>query len=169
MTSKECLVRVAVLADTHVRSGFATCLTAATYDHLADVDLILHAGDVLAADLLDELAEFAPVHAVLGNNDHTLVGVLPETLEVDVAGVGVGLIHDSGPSKGRAARLSRRFPQSSVVVFGHSHQPVDETGMGGQRLFNPGSPTQRRRAPTRTMGLLTCQQGQLVGHEIVEV
>ena len=123
----------------------------------------------LVSDLLDELREFAPVHAVLGNNDHTLVGVLPATLVVDLAGVSVALIHDSGATKGRAARMRRRFPHSAVVVFGHSHLPMDEIGVNGQRLFNPGSPTQRRMAPTRTMGWLELSAGRILHHEIMDV
>lgn len=163
------LVRAAVLADTHVRSGAVHPLPDAAYARLAEADVILHAGDVLVGDLLDDLRTIAPVHAVLGNNDHTLVGVLPETLEVELAGVPVAMIHDSGPTKGRAGRMRRRFPRSAVVVFGHSHQPVDEVGIDDQRLFNPGSPTQRRRAPTRTIGWLELRAGDVVGHEIVDV
>ncbi len=158
-----------MLADTHVRGRGARPLSDAAYELLADADVILHAGDILVTEMLDHMSEFAPVHAVLGNNDHSLVGVLPATLEVEVAGVSVGMIHDSGPTNGRAARMRRRFPGSAVVVFGHSHQPVDELGVDGQRLFNPGSPTQRRRAPTRTMGLLELRAGEVVSHKIVDV
>ena len=132
--------------------------------------MILHAGDVLVADLLDELRELAPVHAVLGNNDDSLVGVLPETLVVELGGVPIGMVHDSGARAGRAARMRRRFPRAArSCVFGHSHQPVDEIGVDDQRLFNPGSPTQRRRAPTRTMGWLELRAGEVVHHEIVDV
>ncbi len=169
MTEPAKVMRVAVLADTHLRPGSARRLPEDVWALLADVDVILHAGDVLTADLLDELNRFAPVHAVLGNNDHSLVGVLPETLELPLGGVQVGMIHDSGASKGRAARMHRRFPTCDVVVFGHSHLPVDEPGSGQQRLFNPGSPTERRRAPTKTMGLLQLDRGRMIGHDIVEV
>ena len=91
---------------------------------------------------------------MLGNNDHDLVGVLPEQLTVELAGVRIGLLHDSGPSAGRAARMARRFPDAHLVVFGHSHIPVNEPGLGGQVLFNPGSPTLRRTQPNRTFGRL---------------
>jgi putative phosphoesterase len=129
--------------------------------------VILHAGDVVTRELLDELASYAPVHAVLGNNDHSLAGVLPETLEVDLDGVRVAMIHDSGARKGRPARLRRRFPNADVVVYGHSHLPDDSLGVDGQRLFNPGSPTERRRAPTRSFGILGASNGRLRRHEIV--
>lgn len=162
-------MKVAVLADTHVRRGAIRPLSDAAYARLADADVILHAGDVLVAEMLDELTEWAPVHAVLGNNDHSLVGVLPEALEIELAGVPVGMVHDSGSTRGRAARMRRRFPHSAIVVFGHSHQPVDEVGVDGQRLFNPGSPTQRRRAPTKTMGWLELRDGRVAAHQIVDI
>jgi len=92
------------------------------------------------------------VHAVLGNNDGPDVAAwgAPPTLELDVAGLAVAMIHDSGPAKGRPVRLHRLFPAAALVVFGHSHIPWDET-YEGQRHLNPGSPTERRRAPERTM------------------
>lgn len=162
------MTRVLVLADTHIRPGRGRRLPDSVYDELQRVDLVLHAGDVVTRDLLDELGGFAPVHAVLGNNDLDLVGVLPETLTLDVDGVQVAMVHETGPMKGRAARVHRRFPDAHVVVFGHSHLPLDEPGVEGQRLFNPGSPTERRRAPSHTFGLLECRSGRLVDHRIVD-
>ena len=162
-------MRVVVLSDTHIRRGGSRRLPDAAYEAIDGADLILHAGDVVTGDLLDELAELAPVHAVLGNNDTELVGALPETRLLDLAGVRVAMIHDSGPSKGRAGRMRRRFPDADVVVFGHSHIPIDELGIEGQRLFNPGSPTERRRQPHRTFGVLDLDDGQVARHEIVTV
>jgi putative phosphoesterase len=130
---------------------------------------ILHAGDVLDAGVLRVLAKYAPVHAVLGNNDRSLVGRLPHTVELELAGVRVGMIHDSGPTKGRAARLRRRFPNADVVVFGHSHAPIAVEGEGGQLLFNPGSPTQRRAQPVCTFGELYLAGGVVVGRRIIGV
>lgn len=163
------MTRIVVLADTHIRRGSSRRLPDGVYAALDRADLVLHAGDVLVPEVLDELGGFAPVHAVLGNNDAELAGRLPETLAVDVDGVRLAMVHDSGARKGRAARLHRAFPDADVVVFGHSHQPVDEEGVGGQRLFNPGSPTERRMAPTRTIGLLTTDAGRLADHRIVDV
>jgi hypothetical protein len=130
---------------------------------------ILHAGDLLDAGVLASLAGYAPVHAVLGNNDVSLAGRLPHTLVVELAGVSVGLIHDSGPSRGRAGRLRRRFPAADVVVFGHSHASVAEEGEEGQLLFNPGSPTQRRAQPVCTFGELYLAGGAVIGHRIIPV
>ncbi len=158
-----------MLADTHVRADRRRDLPGVVWCAAQEADVILHAGDVLTGGLLDDLTALAPVHAVLGNNDWGLEGRLPETLELDLDGLAVALIHDSGPTKGRPARLRRRFPDADLVVFGHSHQPLDEAGDAGQRLFNPGSCTERRRAPHRTYGLLHIESARLIRHEILVV
>lgn len=139
------------------------------WDHVEDVDVVLHAGDVVTADLLDALRGHRPVHAVLGNNDGALVGALPDRLELELAGVHIAMVHDSGSRTGRERRVHRWFPGAQVVVFGHSHEPVDVEGIDGQRLFNPGSAVQRRRQPRRTVGRLDLADGQVVRHEIVPV
>jgi uncharacterized protein len=161
------VTRLVVLSDTHVRPGGCRRLPDAAYDALATADVVLHAGDVVAGELLDELSGFAPVHAVLGNNDHTLVGQLPERRVLDIDGVRIGMVHDSGATAGRPARLRRWFPDADVVVFGHSHDPVDDEGVDGQRLFNPGSATERRRQPSHSLGLLEIRDGALLDHRVV--
>jgi putative phosphoesterase len=162
-------MRVAVLADTHAPRRWKSC-PAAVADRLRGADVILHAGDVCTAATLDELATFAPVHAVLGNNDGPDVAAwgAPETLRLDLGGLVIGMIHDSGPAAGRPARLRRLFPDADLVVFGHSHIPWDETH-DGQRSFNPGSPTDRRRQPRGTMGELLIERGVLRAARIVPV
>lgn len=144
------MTHVVVLSDTHIRRGASRRLPDAAYAHLETADVILHAGDVLVAEVLDELRGFAPVRAVLGNNDTELVGALPEVDELEIAGVRIGLIHDSGPKTGRARRMRRKFPDTDIVVFGHSHIPWDSRAAGGLRLLNPGSPTDKRRQPVAT-------------------
>jgi uncharacterized protein len=161
------VLRAAVLADTHIREGSTRRLPDAAVRHVGSADVILHAGDVVSGELLDWLATMAPVHAVLGNNDHGLADRLPATLELDLDGVRVAMVHDSGPRAGRPARLRRRFPEASVVVFGHSHLPCCEAGVDGQLLLNPGSATERRQAPTHTMGLLDLHNGRVVGAQLV--
>jgi putative phosphoesterase len=163
------MAHVVVLADTHIRRGSTRRLSDAVYAHLERADLILHAGDVVVADVLDELEGFAPVRTVLGNNDVELVGLLPETRVFDVEGVRIGMIHDSGASTGRAGRLRRRFPGADVVVFGHSHIPWDTEGVDGQVLFNPGSPTERRAQPHKTLGTLDIGDGRVVDRRIHRV
>ncbi|MDQ3146649.1 MAG: metallophosphatase family protein [Actinomycetota bacterium] len=152
-----------------MRRGSTRRLTAATLDELATADVILHAGDVVDGALLEQLAEIAPVHAVLGNNDHELAGTLPEVLRLDLAGVRVGMVHDSGARAGREARMRRRFPDADLVVFGHSHIPWDSTGGEGQRLLNPGSPTERRRQPHKTLATLDLADGRIVQTRLVDV
>jgi putative phosphoesterase len=153
---------VVVLSDTHIRRGGKRRLPDAAYAHLDRADVILHAGDILVGEVLDELRGFAPVHAVLGNNDAELVGLLPETECLVLDGVRIAMIHDSGPSAGRAGRMHRRFPDAGVVVFGHSHIPWDDSGVDGQLLFNPGSPTERRSQPNHTLGTLDLDGGRVV-------
>ena len=154
-------MRVLLLADTHVRDG-AGPLDERVLQAAAASDLVLHAGDVTGASLIERLGELAPVRAVLGNNDVDLVDVLPERLELDLDGVSVAVVHDSGARAGRPRRLRRWFPDADLIVFGHSHLPEDQTTDDGARLFNPGSPTQRRRAPTRTYGVLDVADGRIV-------
>lgn len=161
-------VRVLVLADTHLRADLSA-LPAEVWDRLESCDVVLHAGDVLTPDLLVALRACRPVHAVLGNNDHDLVGELPDRLELDLAGVRVAMVHDSGARAGRERRMRRWFPDADLVVFGHSHEPVDAEGVDGQRLFNPGSAVQRRRQPQRTFGLVELAGGRIDRHEIVAI
>ncbi|WP_338041389.1 metallophosphoesterase family protein [Microlunatus panaciterrae] len=156
-----------VLSDTHSPRRWQRC-PAAVVEHLEAADLILHAGDVCTVDVLEHLSNWAPVHAVLGNNDLSEVAEwgAPETLELDLGGLRVGMIHDSGPATGRVARMRRRFPTADLVVFGHSHIPLDQTEHG-LRIFNPGSPTDRRRQPHGTLGLLDIREGGLVTARLV--
>ena len=152
-------MRAVVLADTHVRDGGKTRLPDQAWEQIHRADVILHAGDITGQDFLDELRSVAPVHVVLGNNDRDLSDALPFTLELELGGVTVGVIHDTGPANGRERRMFRRFPTAGVVVFGHSHIPWNAEGLEGQLLFNPGSPTQPRRQPHPTLGILHLESG----------
>jgi putative phosphoesterase len=160
-------MRVAVIADTHV-PGRARDLPPSAWRIIRDCDAVVHAGDVLTGALLERLRDATPqVHAVLGNNDLRLRGVLPERLEVDLDGVAVAVVHDSGPAEGRRTRLHRWFPEARVVVFGHSHTPVLDDD-GDLLLLNPGSPTDRRRQPSFSMATLQCESGRCVA-ELVDL
>ncbi len=155
-----------MVADTHLSADRASDIVDIVgRERLEAADVILHAGDVVDAQVLAELEAFAPIHAVDGNNDRDLD--VPTELTVELGPIRVAMIHDSGPSAGRGPRLARRFPDADVVVFGHSHLPwneVHEADGRTQRHLNPGSPTQRRRAPTKTIawidvapdGSITC-------------
>lgn len=162
-------MRVAVLSDTH-SPRFWKGVPPAVARALDGVDVILHAGDVCLPSTLDELAHFAPVHAVLGNNDGADVAArgIPDRLELTLDGLTVGMVHDSGPAAGRGPRLCRMFSGASLVVFGHSHIPWDETH-DGQRQLNPGSPTDKRRQPTGTMAELVVSDGRLIEARIFPV
>jgi putative phosphoesterase len=162
-------VRAVVLADTHIRAGGTRRLPEPVLRLLEHTDVILHAGDLVDASVLATLEAIAPTYAVLGNNDHSLTGRLPVTQMLEIAGVHIAMIHDSGPATGRPGRLRRRFRDADIVVFGHSHIPVDAAGVDGQRLFNPGSPTERRRQPHRTAGVLELDDGTIRSTEILVV
>jgi hypothetical protein len=122
---------------------------------LRTADVIVHAGDFVARAVLDELEALGPpVIAVHGNQDDAqLRDLLPAERVIEIGGVRIGLVHDAGPAKGRVNRLRRRFADCDAVVFGHSHIPLHETGDDGFSVFNPGSPTDRRRQPEHTMGI----------------
>ena len=154
-------MRVVVVADTHV-PDHAPALPAPLVAALARADVILHAGDVTDAAVLEEMAGYAPVHAALGNNDRIAVRRwgARESQIVEADGVRIGLVHDAGPRLGRGRRMRRLFPQADLVVFGHSHIPLDVVE-DGLRLFNPGSPTWKRRQPAPTYGILDVEDGRV--------
>ena len=157
-------MRVVVLSDTHGPRRWKSCPPRVA-GYLRTADLILHAGDVCTAKVLDELAQFAPVTVVAGNNDGPDViawGATP-TAALEVDGFPIAMIHDSGASAGRLARLRRTFPGARLVVFGHSHIPLDESADDGFRIFNPGSPTERRRQPRPSYGVFTIENGFMRG------
>jgi len=162
-------VQVVVLADTHAPRRWRVCPPRVA-GHLRRADLILHAGDACTAAVLTELAEYAPVIAVLGNNDGRDVAEwgAARTAEFDLDGLSVAMVHDSGAAAGRLTRMRRRFPRADLLVFGHSHIPLDESAPG-LRIFNPGSPTDRRRQPHGTLGVLQVTEGRLVTAAIVPV
>lgn len=128
-----------MLADTHLRADLSA-LPSAVWAQVDACDAVPHAGDVVTTHLLDALRARRPVHAVLGNNDRDLSGALPERLELTLAGVRVAMVHDSGPRAGRAHRMRRWFPEAQVVVFGHSHMPVDLEASTASACSTPGRP-----------------------------
>lgn len=146
---------VAIVSDTHMPKGGRE-LPGRCLELLAGAELIVHAGDFSGASVLDRFGSFGPpLVAVHGNvEEPTVRERLPERARFRLGEHEIGVIHDAGPRKGRLARMRRAFPEASAVVFGHSHIPLLEIADDGFRIFNPGSPTERRRAPTHTMGLL---------------
>ncbi len=159
-------MRIAVLADTHIPKRAKT-LPDSAWKILKSAQVILHAGDVLTKDFLDQLSQLAPLYAVRGNNDIDL-STLPETLELELENTTIAMIHDSGPKKQRGERLRKRFPKADVVVFGHSHIPINQYEHN-LLLFNPGSATDRRTQPQLTMGWLELNDGKIQKAEILTI
>ena len=159
------MTRVAVLGDTHLPRR-ARDLPPSAWRLIDSSDLVIHTGDVTHHALLSRISERRPLHTVRGNNDLDLAD-LPAELLLEIDGVSVGVIHDSGASTGRRLRLRTRWPDARVAVFGHSHIPVCEDD-GDLLLLNPGSPTDRRSRPTFTMAVMTLQDG-MVAAEIVDL
>jgi putative phosphoesterase len=148
-------VIVAVISDTHMPRGNRR-LPDRCVQRLVEADAILHAGDFMELEVLQAIQALGPpVHAVRGNVDSAqLITRLPLMRTVQLGDTRIGMVHDAGPAKGRLARMRARFPDAHAVVFGHSHIPLHEAADGFQ-IFNPGSPTERRRSPQHTMGIAT--------------
>ncbi len=162
------VVRALVLADTHVSEGSTRQLPDQVWAAMSDVDVVLHAGDVVDAATLEAIATSKPLHAVLGNNDHGLRAVLPKRLELVLADVPIALVHETGTTAGRERRMQKWFPDARVVIFGHSHMPCNRW-VDRQLLFNPGSSTWKRTAPSHTYGVLEFAAGEVIRHEIVAI
>jgi putative phosphoesterase len=162
-------VLVAVISDTHLPRGRRR-LPEACLAHLRGADLIVHAGDFSAASVLDELEALGPpVAGVQGNTDELAVcRRVPSARIVTADGARIAIVHDAGPAAGRLRRLRTRFPDAHAVVFGHSHIPLHERDDGGFQIFNPGSPTDRRRQAHHTMGLAHALDGA-VRFELVDL
>jgi uncharacterized protein len=154
-------MRIAVISDTHMPRG-NRALPARAVAELRAADAILHGGDFMRAEVLELLQRLGPpVHGVHGNvDDEALRRMLPAARVVELGGARIGMVHDAGPRQGRLARMRFRFKDADAVVFGHSHLPLHEADADGFQIFNPGSPTERRSAPTHTMGIATVEDGR---------
>ncbi len=157
-------MRLLLIADTHVPRR-APDLPAQVWDEVARADAVVHAGDWVSVELLDELeARAARLVACWGNNDGpALRARLPERADATLGGLRLTVVHETGAAAGREARMSRLYPDSDVLVFGHSHIPWDTTTESGLRLLNPGSPTDRRRQPFCTYMTASVANGALAG------
>jgi uncharacterized protein len=161
---------IAVISDTHMPRG-GRRLPEQCFERIEAADLLLHAGDLMTGDVLRELEAIGPpVAAVHGNMDTAeLRRLLPAERVVEAGGARIAMVHDAGPRPGRLDRMRRRFgDRADAVVFGHSHLPLHERAPDGFQIFNPGSPTERRRAPTHTMGMARAGNGALE-FELIEL
>jgi hypothetical protein len=163
-------MRLLLLADTHVPRR-ARDLPAQVWAEVKKADVVIHAGDWVDVTLLDALEQRARrLIAVYGNNDGAqLRARLPEIADVDLDGVRLAVVHETGGREGRERRCAQRFPDTDVLVFGHSHIPWDTTADTGLRLLNPGSPTDRRRQPVATYMTARVTRGRLTDVELVPV
>jgi uncharacterized protein len=154
-------LQIAVISDTHLPRGRRR-LPEGCVARLKAADVIVHAGDLSTLAVLRELERYGPLVAVHGNVDDAEVrAALPETAAMQADGATIAVVHDAGPAKGRLARLRRQFPEADAVIYGHSHLPLREQAPDGFQIFNPGSPTERRRAPNHTMGMAMVQSGRV--------
>ncbi|HVE69272.1 MAG TPA: metallophosphoesterase family protein [Solirubrobacteraceae bacterium] len=163
---------LAIISDTHLPRG-PRRLPQACVDRLETADLILHAGDFSSATFLHALESIGSVAGVHGNvDDREVRRRMPERRVVEAGGARIAMVHDAGPALGRVERMRRRFPGVDAVVFGHSHIPLLERASGGRRgrfqIFNPGSPTERRRSPHHTMGMARVEDGR-VDFELIDL
>jgi len=159
---------IAVISDTHLPRGRRR-IPDGCLERLRGADLIVHAGDLSDVAVLGDLEALGEVHAVHGNADTPEIrALLPDRCLVEAGGARIGMVHDTGPSKGRLERLRRWFPDVDAVIFGHSHIALHERAPDGFQIFNPGSPTERRRQPRHTMGIAVVNRGE-IDFEVVEL
>ena len=158
---------IAIISDTHLPRGTRR-LPDECVERIRSAELLVHAGDISTPEVLAEIVGLGPpVVAVHGNVDSAeLQRSLPEALMVDAGGPKLAVVHDAGPRTRRLERMRARFPDADAVVFGHSHIPLHEEA-GGFQIFNPGSPTDRRRQPRHTMGLARVERGRLAFEHVV--
>jgi putative phosphoesterase len=160
-------MRLVMTADTHVPAR-ARDLPAVLWAAIDAADVVIHAGDWIDESLLDALGARTPrLVGVYGNNDgQGLRARLPEVARVELDGLRVAVVHETGPAAGREHRCAARFPDTELLVFGHSHIPWDSRTPNGLRLLNPGSPTDRRRQPHATFLTAQVRAGGLAAVEL---
>ena len=163
-------MRLLLLADTHVMTR-ARDLPTEVWDAARAADVVIHAGDWISVDLLDRLhAVSKRLIGCYGNNDGDDIRArLPEVATVVLEGLRVTVVHETGGKKGRESRVDKRFSETDLLVFGHSHIPWDSTTPRGVRLLNPGSPTDRRRQPHATYLTGEIEDGRLQGVTLHEL
>ena len=162
---------MAIISDTHMPHG-ARRLPAACLERLRGAEAIIHAGDICTLEVLAEIRALGPpVHAVHGNvDDAPTRAALPQATTIALGARTLAVLHDAGPARGRLQRMRRRFPGADAVIFGHSHIPLHETAPDGAfAILNPGSPTERRRAPCHTMGVAELEPDGRLRLAVVEL
>jgi putative phosphoesterase len=161
---------IAIIADTHMPKGRRS-LPERCLELLVSAELIVHAGDWSKIEILEMFATIGPpIVAVHGNVDDAAIRRrLPERAVFEAGRRSVGVVHDAGAKHGRPARMRKAFPDAAAVIFGHSHAPLLAREDDGFQIFNPGSPTERRRSPVATMGTLEVGRGDRLQFRHVEL
>ncbi len=170
MTPGPDALRLVVMSDTHIPKR-ARELPDAVWHAVDAADIVIHAGDWVDVATLDALElRSRMLVGVFGNNDGAdLRRRLPEVARVELGGLRFAVIHETGPAAGREARMDSAFPDADILVFGHSHIPWNTTSPRGLRLLNPGSPTDRRSQPHRTILTAMVSGGALSDVELVRL
>ncbi|GAB3831918.1 metallophosphoesterase family protein [Kribbella italica] len=155
-------MKLLLISDTHLPVR-AKKLPEPVWDAVDDADVVIHAGDWVNVELLDELTERARrLIGCWGNNDGPeLRKRLPEVARETLDGLRVAVVHETGGKQGRELRAEKAYPDVDLLVFGHSHIPWDTMSPRGLRLLNPGSPTDRRSQPYCTYQTATITSGRL--------
>ena len=155
-------MRIAIVSDTHMPRG-PRALPGDCVAQLRDADAIIHLGDFMRLEIVDQIEAYGPpLYGVYGNMDEPAIRHrFPASQTIELGGKRFGMLHDSGPSANRNQRLRLAFPDTDAVLFGHSHMPEHRSDGSGFQIFNPGSPTERRRAPAHTMGIATIEDDEL--------
>ena len=163
-------MRLVLMSDTHI-PGRARRLPAVVLAAVAEADVVVHAGDWVGEQVLDELlgASRSLVGCVGNNDGPALRRRLPEVARTELDGVRIGVVHETGQATGRERRCDAAYPDLDLLVFGHSHIPWDTVTPGGLRLLNPGSPTDRRRQPSGTFMTADIRDGALRDVELHRV
>ena len=161
------MTSLVIVSDTHVPQR-ARALPDRLWRAIDEADVVIHAGDWNGLPLLDEIERRSErLIAVYGNNDGAeLRARMPEVAHATLDGIRISVIHETGGRDGREARMAAAFPDTDVLVFGHSHIPWDTTAHTGLRLLNPGSPTDRRRQPHATFMTAVADGGRLTEVEL---
>lgn len=142
---------IAVISDTHLKNA---PVPDRVMESIGEVEIILHAGDIVEMAVLDQLSALGTTYAVRGNMDSgDVAGALPEKRVVEVEGFKIGLIHGSGSPDGMIDWVGMQFGDVDCIVFGHTHVPLIRNE-GGILFFNPGSPTDKIFTEKNSIGFL---------------
>lgn len=162
-------MKIVVISDTHM-PRMNKKLPDRLIEELKNADAIIHAGDWTTLSVYEALAAYAPTYGVAGNNDGSeIIKKFGYRKLMEIEGCRIGLVHGHGTG-GRVntetrAREAFKGKQLHVLIFGHSHIPVMKQ-LGKMLIFNPGSPTDKRRQPSYSFGMMELAAGTVKARHI---